>query len=231
MSASETLQAICFSKSYLNWLTRAEVSHGWFQLDSLLEWIPLTLQPPLHFVQAASIPAGRMYAPNSPLLKQPPYSFQLISGLHEHTILRRPLDPNQPSVPADNSHPHNYTFDYLSWQLSHCPAEALHPEALVTLPSPPPCLNLLLECQHKDGLLRLQAPLRHWNHRADPIGWQIETGPLIWPLDLQAFVAAPSSAGLTSAWLHANQAERVSMSGDRLPCHELEARLSLLVLT
>ena len=230
MSALEPLQAICFSKSYLNWLTRAEASHGWFQLDALLEWIPLTIQQPLHFVQAASIPAGRMYAQSSPLLIQPPYSFQLISGLHEHTILRRPLDLTQPAVPADSSQRHIQKFKRLSWKLSHCPAEALHPEALVSLSSPPPCLNLLLEWKHKDGLLRLQAPLRHWNHRADPTGWQIETGPLIWPLDLLAFVAAPSSALLTSAWLHANQVDRVTISGDRLPCHELETQLSLLAL-
>ena len=227
----EQLQAIRFAASHLHWLTRAEGSHGWFQIDSLLDWFPAAPQQPLQFVLAAAVPAGRMYASNGPLLKQPPYSFQLIAGHQEHTILRRPLDTRQSAVPADSSQPHGPTFQSLRWQLSYAAAQSLRPEALTALPSPPPSLNLLLECQHHSGLLRLQAPLRHWNHRADPIGWQIETAPLLWPLDRLAFAEAPSSAGLTTAWLHANQAGRVSMSGDRLPCHELEARLSLLALT
>jgi hypothetical protein len=227
----EQLQAICFAASHLHWLTRAETSHGWFQLDALLDWWPPTPQPPLQFVLAASVPAGRMYASSGTLLKQPPYSFQLIAGHQEHTILRRPLNTSQAAVPGDSSQPHSPTFQDLSWQLIHAPAQSLPPEGLLALPSPPPTLNLLLEWRHRSGLLRLQAPLRHWNHRAEPAGWQIESGPLLWPLDRLAFAEAPSSAGLTTAWLHANQAGRVTMSGDRLPCHELEARLSLLALT
>ena len=227
----EPPQAIGFAASHLHWLTRAEASHGWFQLDAFLEWWPSALQPPLQFVLAAAVPAGRMYAPSGTLLKQPPYSFQLIAGQHEHTILRRPLDPSQADVPVDSSQPHGHTFHSVTWQLSHGPSQPLDPEVLAAMPSPPPSLNLLLEWRHYGGLLRLQAPVRHWNHRAHPAGWQIETGPLLWPLDRLAFAEAPSSAGLTSAWLHANQAGRVSMSGDRLHCHELEAQLSLLALT
>jgi len=225
------LQAIRFADSHLHWITRAEASHGWFQLDALLEWWPPSPQLPLQFVLAAAVPAGRMYATSGPLLKQPPYSFQLIAGHQEHTILRRPLDASQIAVPGDSSQPHGPTFQALSWQLSHAPAQQLPPQALAALPSPPPMLNLLLEWRHRGGLLRLQAPLRHWNHRPEHAGWQIETGPLLWPLDRLAFAEPPSSAGLTTAWLHANQAGHVTMSGDRLPCHELEARLSLLALT
>ena len=226
----EQIQAIRFAVSHLHWLTRAEGSHGWFQIDSFLEWFPAAPKPPLQFVLAAAVPAGRMYASNGPLLKQPPYSFQLIAGHQEHTILRRPFDANQPGVPADSSQPHNHTFEGLSWKLSFADAQRLQPEDLATWPAPYPYLNLLLEWRHHGGLLRLQAPLRHWNHRAKPAGWQIETGPLLWPLDPLAFADAPSSAGLTCAWLQANQAGRVTMSGDRLPCHELQARLSLLAL-
>jgi hypothetical protein len=226
----EPPQAIRFAASHLNWLTRAEASHGWFQLDAFLEWWPSTSQPPLQFVLAAAVPAGRMYAASGPLLKQPHYSFQLIAGHQEHTILRRPLYASHSDVPRDSSQPHGPKFQALSWQLSHAPFQPLPPEALAALPSPPPILNLVLEWRHHGSLLRLQSPLRHWNHRAEPSAWQIETGPLIWPLDRLAFADAPCTAGLTCAWLHANQAMRVSISGDRLPCHELEARLSLMSL-
>jgi len=226
----QQIQAICFAASHLHWLTRTERSHGWFQIDALLDWLPSGSHQPFQFVQAAAVPAGRMYALSGPLLKQPPYSFQLIAGPSEHTILRRPLASGQSAVPADSSQPHNHTFESLSWKLSLAEAQRLQPEDLATWPAPHPCLNLLLEWRHRSGLLRLQTPLRHWNHRAEPAGWQIETGPLLWPLDRLAFAEAPSSAGLTTAWLHANQGGRVTMSGDRLPCHELEARLSLLAL-
>jgi len=104
------LQAIRFADSHLHWITRAEASHGWFQLDALLEWWPPSPQLPLQFVLAAAVPAGRMYATSGPLLKQPPYSFQLIAGHQEHTILRRPLDASELDVPGDSSQPHGPTF-------------------------------------------------------------------------------------------------------------------------
>ena len=226
----EMLQTIIFYNSHLHWLTRAEGSHGWFQIDSLLEWLPTTSQQPLQFFLAAAVPAGRMYAPVGPLLKQPPYIFQLIAGENEHTILRRPLDDAQSADLSDSSQPNSKVFESLGCKLSFSEAQKLLPKELAALPTPPPTLNLLLEWSHCSGLLRVHAPLRHWNHRPAPAGWQIETGPLLWPLDRQAFAEVPCSAGLTSTWLHANQVGRVTMSGDRLPCHELEAQLSILAM-
>lgn len=224
------IQGIDFFASHLHWITLDEASHGWFQIDAILEWLPVAPQQPLQFVLAAAVPAGRMYAPVGPLLKQPPYSFQLIAGPNDHTILRRPLDFSQAAVPADSSAPHNTIFKTLTWELSRTEAQPLSPEELATLPTASPVLNLLLDWRHHGGSLRLQTPLRHWNHRSNQAGWQIETGPLLWPLDKFAFAESPSSARLTSAWLHANQMSRVTMSGDRLACHEFEACLSLLAL-
>ena len=60
--------------------------------------------------------------------------------------------------------------------------------------------------------------------------WQIESGRVLWPLDLEAFIAEPNTRWLTPAWIHSNHAGRVTMSGERLACHEQEAQLSLLVL-
>ena len=171
-----------------------------------------------------------MYAVSGPLLKQPPYSFQMIAGHLEHSIQRRALDHNQPNIPSDNTEPHNHTFKALSWELRTCQAKQVQPESLAAIPYPLPMLNIVIGLEHNGGLLRLQAPLRHWNHRGNPSGWQIETGPLLWPLDLDAFTAEASSKWLTPAWIHANDADRVTMSGERLPCHEQEAQLSLLML-
>ena len=228
MAMTPHQQAIDFAASYLHWFTRGEASHGWFQLAALLEYTPAGTDEAVPYVLAAQVPAGRMYAPAGPLLQQPPYSFQMIAGPSEHTILRRAWEPAGPAVPADSSHAHQHQFQSLGWQLSTGPAEPLQPEGLALLRSPPISLNLLLELTDGHGRLCLQAPLRHWNHRADPTGWQLETGPVLWPLNLKAFKAAPSSSGLTTAWIHANRSNRVTMSGDRLPAHELEAQLSLL---
>jgi hypothetical protein len=223
-------RTISFAASHLHWLTRTEASHGWFQLDALLRVTPAGAAEPLAFALAASVPAGRMYASIGPLLKQPPYSFQLIAGPHEHTVLRRPLGASNPAMPADTSQPHSELFESLRWYLAFAPGNSLQPGALASLNTPPPSLNIVLDHNHNGARLRLEAPLRHWNHRPNPAGWQLETGPLLWPLDLQAFLAAPRSELLTIAWLHANQTNRVTMSGDRLPAHELEAKLSLLAL-
>jgi hypothetical protein len=223
-------QAISFAASHLHWLTRSEASNGWFQLDAHLQFTPAGAAEPLAFVLAASVPAGRMYASTGPLLKQPPYSFQLMAGTHEHTILRRPLQSGGSAIPTDTSQTHSVQFEILQWHLAFASATLLQPSALASFNTPPQSLNLVLEHNHVGGRLRLEAPLRHWNHRTDPAGWQAETGPLLWPLDVRAFLAAPRTELLTTAWLHANQANRVTMSGDRLPAHELEAQLSLLAL-
>ena len=226
----EAPKAIHFPSSYLYWITQAEASHGCFQLDAVLSWYPPDHKKSRSYVLTAAVPAGRMYAASGPLLKQPPYSFQLIAGHLEHTIQRQALDYNQPNVPKDNTQPHNQTFKAFSWELNACLAEPLQPENLASIPHPLPSLNIVLELEHNGGLLRLQAPLRHWNHRSNPSGWQIETGPVLWPLDLEAFTAEASSRWLTPAWIHSNCAGRVTMSGERLPCHEQEAQLSLLML-
>ena len=226
----ETPKAIHFPSSYLHWITHTESSHGYFQLDAVLDWYPPNHKKSLSYVLAAAIPAGRMYAASGALLRQPPYSFQLIAGHREHTIQRQALDHMQPNVPTDNTQPHNQTFKALSWKLNSCLAEPLQPKNLAAIPHPLPSLNVVIELEHNGGLLRLQAPLRHWNHRSNPFGWQIETGPVLWPLDLEAFTQEASSRWLTPAWIHSNRADRVTMSGERLPCHEQEAQLSLLML-
>ena len=221
---------IDFALSHLHWLTRTEASHGWFQLDALLRVTPAGAAIPSTYALAASVPAGRMYASNGPLLKQPPYSFHLIAGSHEHTVLRRPLGAGDRATPADTSLPHNEVFESLQWHLAFASAHSLQPSAIPWLNTPPPSLNMVLDLNLDGAHLRLEAPLRHWNHRAEPAGWQLETGPLLWPLDMQAFLENPRTELLTTAWLHANQANRVTMSADCLPAHELEAALSLLAL-
>ena len=109
-------------------------------------------------------------------------------------------------------------------------AKPLQPESLAAIPHPIPTLNIVIDLENKEGLSRFQVPLRHWNHRSNPCSWQIETGPVLWPLELKAFTTDPNTSWLTPAWIHYNQEGRVTMSGEHLPCHELEAQLFLLVL-
>jgi hypothetical protein len=223
-------QAISFAASHLHWLTSAEASHGWFQLDALLECTPADATESVSFVLAAQVMAGRMYASSGPLLQLPPYSFQLIAGPREHMILRRGLQLGGQDMPSDSSQCNLRPFTKLERLLSFAPAQRLNPEHLALLRSPPPILNLVLELCICSAYFSLQAPLRHWNHRVDPLGWQLETGPLLWPLNMQEFLSSPSSAGLTTAWLHSNRTNLATISGDRLPAHELEAQLYLLAL-
>lgn len=220
--------AIRFDSSHLNWLTRDGGSHGTFLVDAHLEFYSSYNGKLSSFVLGTAVAAGRMYASAGPLIKEPRYSFQIIAGEEEHAIMRRPEDPEQKGTPANSLNKNSHTFEYLNWHLSRSAAKSITVEALAGLPSPPPSMNVVMGSSCVGGWLRVETPLRHWSHRMDPIGWQIETGPMIWPIDLYAFAMDPSVFGLRTAWLHANRSDRVTISAYKLPCLELEARLSLL---
>ncbi len=224
---SEPEDAILFSESYLHWITRAGASNGWFQLDAVLEVIPAGTTAQFQYVLAAGVPAGRMYATSGPLLRQPPYSFQMITGLNEHTILRRELFTSNPSQVTDTSDFHSKQFHSVDWHITTMPAIRLKPNSVPKLAGQS-AKNILLEYHVHGSVLRLEAPLRHWNYRADPEAWQIETGPLLWPLRIKDLLYSPQSSGLTTAWLHANKDNRITISGDRLAAQEIEAQLYLL---
>lgn len=214
----------------MHWITKTEESHGWFNLDAHLEVRPYGSTASMEYVLAASVPAGRMYKKNGPLLKQPPYSFQLIAGTSEHTILRRAIYQKEAITVSDTSKSHGESFKSLQWYLATKDAKALEINQLAIHKIQTTELNIKMELIYDQAYIKVVAPLRHWNHRAAPLGWQIETGPLIWPVDLEAFLTKPYTSVLTTAWLHSNQSDRVTISGDRLPTHELEAHLSLIAL-
>lgn len=183
---------------------------------------------PYQFVLGAAVPAGRMYERAGPLLREPAYSFQMIAGLNEHTILRRDLSSSRPSNSSDSSDLHSKHFHRLFWRTSQVQSTHQNPDLLPII-SPQSNINIVLEFRAYDLDLRLEAPLRHWNYRDHPKSWQIETGPLLWPLNTYDFQHSLQSSLLTTAWLHANNDNRVTISGDQLVPHEISAHLSLLV--
>jgi len=219
---------ICFSRSYLYWLTKKQSSHGLFQLDAILDCKKDGFLDPYRFVLGAAVPAGRMYETAGPLLREPAYSFQMIAGLNEHTILRRDLSPSRPTNSSDSFDLHSKHFHSLFWRTTHVQANHQKPDLLANIP-PQSTINIILEFRQDDLDLRLEAPLRHWNYRQHSKSWQIETGPLLWPLNTYEFQHSLQSSVLTTAWLHANNDNRVTISGDRLVPHEISAHLSLLV--
>ena len=227
-------QIINFNKSHLHWITHSEASNGWFLIDAVMTWQPISQKESMRFVLAAGVPAGRMYADHGPLLKKPSYSFQMIAGIVEHTIIRRSLISKQlhdNDCQPDTSEKNEIIFSSLQWHLNYCPAKTIQPKDLAKLHRFPPNLNAIVELNFEEGLLSIQFPVRHWNHCGNPTKWQIETGPLLWPLEQQSFIANPLTKWLTPAWIHANKSDLVTISGDRLLCHEVEAKLSLLTLT
>ena len=182
----EAPKAIHFPSSYLHWITHAEASHGCFQLDAVLNWYPPGHKNAHSYVLAAAVPAGRMYAESEPLLKQPPYSFQMIAGHLEHSIKRRALDHNQPNIPSDNTEPHNHTFKALSWELRTCLAKQVQPESLAAIPHPLPMLNIVIELEHNGGFCACRHPCATGTTEAIPLAGKSRqalcSGPLIWML-------------------------------------------------
>lgn len=117
--------------------------------------------------------------------------------------------PDSPAVPINSSATHLRKFQSVALELITGPAVLFHPDSLLLLSSPPPSLNLLMVLCYQRANFRVQAPLRLWNHQSVSSSWQLETSPALWPLDLTEFCAAPSSASLTVAWIHANKPNRV----------------------
>ena len=221
---------IDFSSSNVHWITQKESSHGWFQLDSVLNWYPSTNRELYKYILATAVPAGRMYANSGPLLKTPPYSFQLIAGQEEHSILRIPIGEQQSDSPNSSTQAHESVFKKIEFNLMYCNAEKLGPDSLAKLQTLCPTLNIVVEFTSENGFFEIQAPLRHWNYRNDPSGWQIETGPILWPKKLDSFNKEPNTRCLSPAWIHANQENLISISGRQIDCHQLSAKLSLLSL-
>lgn len=106
---------ICFSYSCLYWLTKVESSYGFFQLDALLDCKIDGTPDPYRFVLGSSVPAGRMYKTSGPLVREPMYSFQMIAGSDEHTILRCDLMPSRPTQSSDSSDLHSDHFHRVHW--------------------------------------------------------------------------------------------------------------------
>ena len=134
---------------------------------------------------------------------------------------------SSPFNSSDTNDLHSDRFHTVNWHINYLLAKQLKPNSISHISYQSPT-NILLECHYRGSVLRLQAPLRHWNHRPKPKAWQIETGPILWPLSIDKFLDSPCSVGLTTSWLHANNDNLITVSGDRLVAREIDAHLSLL---
>ena len=196
---------VLFNYSYIQWTTNAESSSGNFQIDSVLDYLNTASNQSAQFVAPKPVPAGRMYANCDTLLKMPSYNYHLIGGKKEHTILRRPYLSGADGIPLDSTRNNSDTFSSFSWNLRYTSQfTEVSPSHLSSLTQPYPSLNVRLSYKFGPHQVRVESPLSHWNVHQPSNGWQIETGPFLWPLDISNFFESPSSGGLTFAWLHAN---------------------------
>ncbi len=224
-----TDQTIDFLNSNFHWTTNTPTSNGFFAIDSIFFYHHHATDVITSYVMAAEVPAGRMYSKRGVLLKDPPYLFRIIASDEDYVIHRYPLDPSSNANSTTSNHPHSYAFQALSCNLKYLQCEVTDPISLHSSRPPVLSANIRLQLVTHNATLTVDAPLRHWNYLEANLNWQIESGPILWPAHPLDFINEPTTINLTSVWLHANQANRATLSGREFATQEVDVNLSLLL--
>lgn len=153
---------------------------------------------------AAGVMAGDVYG-QGPLPLQPPYAFQFAASRERHVMFRQPLEA---SGLQDTDAPHSDTFSSVAIDAPEI--EAVRLDAVAAESRWPLTARLSIEGA-SGALWSLEFPVDHINHRDQPAAWQIETGPVIVPVDLMDIVGAAKPGGLQLAFLFVNRADRADL--------------------
>ena len=207
-----------FDRSFLRWVVRGSGSVGVFLLDSITR-IRSVESNPVFFALTAGVLAGNMYT-GGPLVKQPPYLYQVIVGDGAQRILRTGLPPKPDAAFAGNlisdSHgPSSEVFESLEvelcWKSNDC-LRPVHPGMdAVGLGAR---LMGLATCVDGAGQAEVFFPIRHWNRLGSGPDFQVETGPVLWPRFLEDFSGGMGIHHLQPAFLHFASEKRVEVSLD-----------------
>ncbi len=222
-------EGICFSSSYLSWITRTELSNGIFRLDSVLIHRS-NKQEETTFVLCSGVPAGRMYADTGPLLKTPKYFYQFIGGSKTHKIIRTPAKESNQKLCEDSHSENKSIFLELDFHLNKKKAKAIKADALIELSSLNTPVNLCIYIKRNHESIYIESPLKHWNFLSRERKWQVESASILWPSNLDNFCKNANSSFLIPVCLHANKSNMITISGERIKCHEIAADLSFLEL-
>ena len=155
---------------------------------------------------AAGVMAGDVYGQGR-LPLQPPYSFQFAASRERHVMFRQSIEA---SGLQDTDASHSDTFSSIAIDAPEIEAGSVRLDGVAADGRWP--LTARLSVDGASGARwSLEFPVGHINLRDEPAAWQIETGPVIVPVDLMDIVGAAKPGGLQLAFLFVNRADRADL--------------------
>lgn len=199
MAKVKELQIVDFNKSSVAWLRE---STGIFKLASILS-VCFKGSEADTFVLTENILAGNVYAKKG-LIKNPPYLFQLVASNTYQKILRTDLD-NHISGIAGQSISRRQVLDtegdlfkdHLDIDIRYKLGNSLRCFYEIKKCSTAFSLNGRLSIDTGQHNFTIEFPIRHLNANMKKKKWQVETGPILFPV----FSGNKKEYSLTPAFL------------------------------
>ena len=215
------LQRVDFQRSSIRWVTRSEKSMGAFQLEALVRLWGDAGAPPKLFALGTAVMAGNMYVEGG-LCKNPPYMFQAAGGEGEHAIFRTDLSPCRNNVVKklwernkiqDSIGPNSQTFDAFDIHLEMDAAKSVQDyEEIAEHFSRQDFFTCRVTIDSAIAeKMELEFPVKHLNLLPSCQMWQLETGPILFPLRGDS---VNTVAGFLPYFVHANRFDCADFSPD-----------------
>jgi hypothetical protein len=221
------LKRVDFSRSGIQWETKAEGSLGTFQLESVLTFQQDVLTVPEVFGLSVPVLAGHMFVSQG-LLKNPPYLFQIVAGKCEHTIFRTYLpiengdDDVGSQIPSgkrltDTVGVNSEIFRRLDVNLDVESAKVVgdFEEIAFYFDRRSRFSGKISHNLSSGGTVELEFPIKHINLLPGQRLWQVETGPVLF---FDCCWELIGEHGLMSnvlpCFIHFNRLDRIELTPD-----------------
>ena len=194
------MKVIDFARARIAWITH-DGSHGFWRVAAAARREDGTEA----WYLAPAVMAGDVYGKGR-LPMEPAFSYQFITSRERHVMLREAV-----GVPAlqDTVAPHAASFSNVAIEADEIEAEAVRLDSTARWP-----LAARITATGAGGARwLLDFPLQHINLRDKPSAFQVETGPVVVPVDLIDIPGAARPGGLQLAYIFFNRLDRVDLLG------------------
>ncbi len=178
------LQIVDFNKSNVSWLGD---STGIFKLASILSVCCKGREPDI-FTLTESVLAGNVYAKKD-LIKNPPYLFQLVASNNYQKILRTDLCHDISELHGKNISRQeildtegNLFRENINVDVRYKDGRLIDDVNAIEKCSTGFSLNGHLSLNRGQYQFAIEFPIRHLNMNAKRTIWQVETGPILFPV-------------------------------------------------
>lgn len=202
---------IDFARSSCTWLTTEEESYGRFVLESSCSIRDLLTETFQTYYLAAGVIAGNVYEEKD-LVSYPTYLFQIAMSHERHKIFRSFLnyDPLQDSFARNSDLFKRVELDIVRQEatlLSDFESILYHFERHEQFSAHLACNPI------KDYQVDIEFPIKHLNIHPKFKKFQVETGPVLFPIQTQNNgISDPSGMEFQTGFLHFNRFDQAVMT-------------------